>query len=156
MEFLLLDTSLGPIALGEEEGAITRLCLPGQPTPRLMSRETPLLKQGRQELLEYLAGERRDFDLPLHPRGTPFQRRVWQALEAIPYGQTRTYAQIAQAVDSPRGFRAVGMANHRNPIPIFIPCHRVVGSGGTLTGYAGGLELKKALLDLEGADLTEK
>ena len=81
---------------------------------------------------------------------------MWQALEAIPYGQTRTYAQIAQAVDSPRGFRAVGMANHRNPIPIFIPCHRVVGSGGTLTGYAGGLELKKALLDLEGADLTEK
>ncbi|RHR06829.1 methylated-DNA--[protein]-cysteine S-methyltransferase [Pseudoflavonifractor sp. AF19-9AC] len=156
MEFLLFDTSLGPIALGEEEGAITRLWLPGQPTPRLMSRETPLLKQGRQELLEYLAGERRDFDLPLHPRGTPFQRRVWQALEAIPYGQTRTYAQIAQAVDSPRGFRAVGMANHRNPIPIFIPCHRVVGSGGTLTGYAGGLELKKALLDLEGADLTEK
>ena len=156
MEFLLFDTSLGPIALGEEEGAITRLWLPGQPTPRLMSRETPLLKQGRQELLEYLAGERRDFDLPLHPRGTPFQRRVWQALEAIPYGQTRTYAQIAQAVDSPRGFRAVGMANHRNPIPIFIPCHRVVGSGGTLTGYAGGLALKKALLELEGVDLTEK
>ena len=156
MEFLLFDTPLGPMALGGEEGTITRLWLPGQPTPRLMSRETPLLSRGRQELLEYLDGERRDFDLPLHPKGTPFQFRVWSALRDIPYGQTRTYTQIARAVESPRGFRAVGMANHHNPIPILIPCHRVVGSGGTLTGYAGGLELKKALLDLEGADLTEK
>ena len=155
MEFLLFDTPLGPMALGEE-GAVTRLWLPGQPTPRLVSRETPLLRRGRQELLEYLAGERQSFDLPLCPRGTPFQRRVWSALGDIPYGQTRTYAQIARAVDSPRGFRAVGMANNHNPIPILIPCHRVVGSGGALTGYAGGLELKRALLKLEGADLTEK
>lgn len=156
MDILRFDTPLGPMALEEEEGAITRLWLPGQPVPPSAGRETPLLCRGRQELLEYLAGERRDFDLPLHPRGTPFQRRVWQALGDIPYGQTRTYAQIARAVDSPRGFRAVGMANHRNPIPILIPCHRVVGSGGTLTGYAGGLEMKKALLALEGADFTEK
>lgn len=156
MDILRFDTPLGPMALEEEEGAITRLWLPGQPVPPSPGRETPLLCRGRQELLEYLAGERRDFDLPLHPRGTPFQRRVWQALGDIPYGQTRTYAQIAQVVDSPRGFRAVGMANHHNPIPILIPCHRVVGSGGTLTGYAGGLELKKALLALEGADFTEK
>lgn len=156
MDILRFDTPLGPMALEEEEGAITRLWLPGQPVPPSPGRETPLLCRGRQELLEYLAGERRDFDLPLHPRGTPFQRRVWQALGDIPYGQTRTYAQIARAVDSPRGFRAVGMANHRNPIPILIPCHRVVGSGGALTGYAGGLELKKALLALEGADFTEK
>lgn len=156
MDILRFDTPLGPMALEEEEGAITRLWLPGQPVPPSPGRETPLLCRGRQELLEYLAGERRDFDLPLHPRGTPFQRRVWQVLGDIPYGQTRTYAQIARAVDSPRGFRAVGMANHRNPIPILIPCHRVVGSGGALTGYAGGLELKKALLALEGADFTEK
>lgn len=156
MDILLFDTPLGPMALEEEEGAITRLWLPGQPVPPSPGRETPLLCRGRQELWEYLAGERRDFDLPLHPRGTPFQRRVWQVLGDIPYGQTRTYAQIARAVDSPRGFRAVGMANHRNPIPILIPCHRVVGSGGALTGYAGGLELKKALLALEGADFTEK
>ena len=156
MEFLLFDTPLGPMALGEEEGAIVRLYLPGQPTPRLMSRETPLLGRGRRELLEYLAGERRDFDLPLSPRGTPFQLRVWRALRDIPWGQTRTYRDIALAVDCPRGFRAVGMANHRNPIPILIPCHRVVGSGGTLTGYAGGLALKRALLKLEGLDFTEK
>lgn len=156
MDILRFDTPLGPMALEEEEGAITRLWLPGQPVPPSPGRETPLLCRGRQELWEYLAGERRDFDLPLHPRGTPFQRRVWQVLGDIPYGQTRTYAQIARAVDSPRGFRAVGMANHRNPIPILIPCHRVVGSGGALTGYAGGLELKKALLALEGADFTEK
>lgn len=156
MDILRFDTPLGLMALEEEGGAITRLWLPGQPVPPSPGRETPLLCRGRQELLEYLAGERRDFDLPLHPRGTPFQRRVWQALGDIPYGQTRTYAQIARAVDSPRGFRAVGMANHRNPIPILIPCHRVVGSGGALTGYAGGLELKKALLALEGADFTEK
>ena len=156
MDILRFDTPLGPMALEEEGGTIVRLHLPGQPVPPSPGRETPLLCRGRQELLEYLAGERRDFDLPLHPRGTPFQRRVWQVLGDIPYGQTRTYAQIARAVDSPRGFRAVGMANHRNPIPILIPCHRVVGSGGTLTGYAGGLELKKALLALEGADFTEK
>ena len=156
MEFLLFDTPLGPMALEGEEGAVTRLYLPGQPTPRLMSRETPLLGRGRRELLEYLAGERRDFGLPLHPKGTPFQLRVWQALGDIPYGQTRTYAQIARAVESPRGFRAVGMANHHNPIPILIPCHRVVGSGGALTGYAGGLELKAALLRLEGLNFTEK
>ena len=156
MDFLLFDTPLGPMALGEEEGAVVRLYLPGQPTPRLMSRETPLLGRGRRELLEYLSGERRDFDLPLSPRGTPFQLRVWRALRDIPWGQTRTYRDIALAVDCPRGFRAVGMANHHNPIPILIPCHRVVGSGGALTGYAGGLELKRALLKLEGLDFTEK
>ena len=156
MDFLLFDTPLGPMALGEEEGAVVRLYLPGQPTPRLMSRETPLLGRGRRELLEYLSGERRDFDLPLSPRGTPFQLRVWRALRDIPWGQTRTYRDIALAVDCPRGFRAVGMANHHNPIPILIPCHRVVGSGGTLTGYAGGLALKRALLKLEGLDFTEK
>ena len=156
MEFLLFDTPLGSMALGEEEGAITRLWLPGRPTPRMASRETALLGRGREELLEYLAGERRSFDLPLAPRGTPFQLRVWQALEDIPWGQTRTYRDVALAVDCPRGFRAVGMANHHNPIPIFIPCHRVVGADGSLTGYAGGLELKKALLGLEGLDFTQK
>ena len=154
MEFLLFDTPLGSMALGEEEGAIIRLWLPGQPTPRLMSRETPLLGRGRQELLEYLSGERRDFDLPLQPKGTPFQLRVWNALRDIPYGQTRTYAQIAQAVESPRGFRAVGMANHHNPIPILIPCHRVVGADGSLTGYAGGVERKQRLLTHEGVDVS--
>ena len=151
MEVYLFDTPLGPMALGEEAGAVKRLYLPGRPMPRTASRPTSLLERGREELLEYLAGERQSFDLPLAPGGTPFQRRVWEALTAIPYGQTRTYRDIALAVDCPRGFRAVGMANHRNPIPILIPCHRVVGADGTLTGYAGGLELKGRLLELEGA-----
>lgn len=150
MDFYQFSTPLGPMALAGEGEAITHLYLPGRPTPRLVSHPTPLLLEGEGQLLEYLGGQRKVFDLPLNPQGTPFQRRVWQALEAIPWGETRTYRDIALAVDSPRGFRAVGMANHYNPIPIFIPCHRVVGADGSLTGYAGGVELKKALLSLEG------
>ena len=150
MEFYCFDTPLGPMALEEEDGALRRVYLPGRPMPRLTSRPTPLLERGREQLLEYLAGERKRFGLPLDPAGTPFQRRVWRALEEIPYGEVRSYRELAQAVDSPRGFRAVGMANHRNPLPILIPCHRVVGADGSLTGYAGGLELKEQLLELEG------
>ena len=151
MELYLFPTPLGEMGLGEEEGAIIALYLPGCPVPRLISRPTPLLEEGRRQLLEYLAGERQTFDLPLAPAGTPFQRAVWQALQTIPYGQTRSYGDIARQIGRPKAFRAVGMANHENPIPIFIPCHRVVGSDGSLTGYAGGLELKKALLGLEGS-----
>lgn len=150
MDFYRFDTPLGPMALASEEEAIVRLYLPNTPTPRLMSRETPLLSQGRDQLLEYMAGRRKAFDLPLAPQGTPFQQRVWAALRDIPYGQTRSYREIAQAVDCPKGFRAVGLANNRNPIPIFIPCHRVLGADGFLTGYAGGLKLKQALLSIEG------
>jgi methylated-DNA-[protein]-cysteine S-methyltransferase len=151
MELYLFSTPLWETGLGEKEGAITALYLPGRPVPRLISRPTPLLEEGRRQLLEYLAGERQIFDLPLAPAGTPFQRAVWQALQTIPYGQTRSYGDIARQIGRPKAFRAVGMANHENPIPIFIPCHRVVGSDGSLTGYAGGLELKKALLGLEGS-----
>lgn len=150
MDFISFDTPLGPMALAEEAGALCRLYLPGSPTPRLMPHATPLLKEGQRQLLEYLSGRRQRFEVPLAPQGTPFQQKVWAALCEIPWGQTRSYADIARAVDCPRGFRAVGMANHRNPLPIFIPCHRVVGSGGALTGYAGGLELKRALLAIEG------
>jgi len=150
VEFDLFDTPLGQMGLGSEDGEhISRLYLPNTPTPRLMPHATPLLEEGRRQLLEYLNGQRQAFDLPLAPQGTPFQQTVWTALQAIPYGQTRTYKDIALAVDCPKGYRAVGMANHRNPIPIFIPCHRVVGSDRSLTGYAGGLELKQALLVLE-------
>lgn len=149
MEFLSFSTPLGEMALGEEDGAIVRLYLPNAPTPRLMSHETPLLTEGRRQVLEYLAGERRAFDLPIAPQGTPFQKKVWAALRDIPYGQTRTYRDIAIAAGCPRGFRAVGMACNRNPIPIIIPCHRVIGAGGALTGYAGGTQLKQALLNME-------
>lgn len=149
MEFLSFVTPFGEMALGEEAGAIVRLYLPNSPTPRLMPHETPLLTEGRRQVLEYLAGERRAFDLPIAPQGTPFQKKVWDALRDIPYGHTRTYRDIAIAAGCPRGFRAVGMACNRNPIPIIIPCHRVVGAGGALTGYAGGTQLKQALLNLE-------
>ncbi len=103
------------------------------------------------ELQEYFAGKRRRFSTPLDLRGTDFQLRCWRALVEIPYGKTITYAELAKRVGSPRGFRAVGMANHDNPVAIIVPCHRVMASNGSLGGYGGGLELKRALLELEGA-----
>lgn len=102
-----------------------------------------------RQLREYAEGRRKVFDLPLNPIGTPFQRKVWQALLAIPYGETRTYGQIAQAIGMPKASRAVGGACNRNPIGIIIPCHRVIGSNGKLTGYYGGLEFKELLLEHE-------
>jgi methylated-DNA-[protein]-cysteine S-methyltransferase len=111
----------------------------------------PPLPETRRQLAEYLAGERRAFDLPLAPRGTDFERRVWEALLAIPYGETRSYLEIAGAIGRPAACRAVGRANGRNPIAVVIPCHRVIGSDGSLTGYGGGLPLKRFLLDLENS-----
>ena len=104
-----------------------------------------------RELNEYFAGGRRKFTFPLDLRGTPFQVRCWRALLEIPYGETRTYADIARAVGCPNGYRAVGLANNRNPIAIVVPCHRVIASDGTLCGYGGGLDVKRKLLELEGA-----
>lgn len=101
------------------------------------------------QLTEYFAGRRREFDLPLSPAGTAFQQKVWQALQQIPYGETRSYGQVAEAVGNPKASRAVGMANHQNPIPILIPCHRVIGADGKLVGYGGGLNIKETLLCLE-------
>lgn len=107
-----------------------------------------------REMGEYFAGERTQFSFPLDLRGTDFQKRCWRALLEIPYGETRSYADIARAVGSPRGFRAVGLANNRNPIAIVVPCHRVLASDGTLCGYGGGLELKEFLLKLESKAKT--
>ena len=104
-----------------------------------------------RELKEYFAGKRRDFTIPLDLQGTEFQKKCWRALLKIPYGKTRTYADIARSVGCPQGFRAVGMANHDNPVPIIVPCHRVLASGGKLGGYGGGLDVKRKLLELEGA-----
>lgn len=111
----------------------------------------PVLLQAERELEEYFAGRRTTFSVPLSMQGTPFQMAVWEALRAIPYGETRTYASLARQIGHPRACRAVGMANHVNPLPILVPCHRVVGADGRLTGYAGGLNVKKFLLKLEGA-----
>ncbi|MGP4000261.1 methylated-DNA--[protein]-cysteine S-methyltransferase [Streptomyces sp. 8N706] len=105
--------------------------------------------EAAQQVEAYFAGELTDFALPLHLEGTPFQRRVWSALRAIPYGATITYGQLAERLGNPSASRAVGLANGRNPIGIIVPCHRVVGAGGSLTGYGGGLDRKRRLLDLE-------
>jgi methylated-DNA-[protein]-cysteine S-methyltransferase len=109
----------------------------------------PILREARRQLDAYFAGDLQDFHLPLDLKGTPFQIRVWQALLEIPYGETRSYAEQARVVGSPDAVRAVGAANGRNPIPIVVPCHRVIGSNGKLTGFGGGLPLKRWLLDLE-------
>ena len=113
--------------------------------------ETPLLKKGFQQIQEYWTGHRVIFTLPLAPGGSDFEREVWETVIRIPYGETRSYRQIAEAVGNPAACRAVGMANHCNPIPFVIPCHRVVGTNGSLTGYAGGLEMKRKLLAAEEA-----
>ena len=110
-----------------------------------------LLREAARQLSAYFAGELREFRLALDMQGTEFQRRVWRELEFIPYGETRNYSQIAEAIGAPRAVRAVGAANGANPIAIVVPCHRVIGSGGRLVGYGGGLPLKKRLLELEGA-----
>ncbi len=143
-----IGSPVGDLTLTEEEGALTglyfgRLSRPGEAGP------TALLEEAARQLREYFAGQRREFDLPLCLRGTAFQMQVWQALQAIPYGEVRTYGEIARAIGKPKACRAVGMANHHNPISIIVPCHRVVGAGGSLTGYGGGLENKRFLLDLE-------
>ncbi|WP_445357558.1 methylated-DNA--[protein]-cysteine S-methyltransferase [Microbulbifer sp. ANSA002] len=109
-----------------------------------------------QQLREYIAGQRKSFDLPLAPKGTEFQRRVWDALLQIPFGETRSYSQQAQWLGQPRAIRAVARANGANPIAIVIPCHRVIGANGSLTGYAGGLSLKARLLSLEGANFVQQ
>ena len=149
MEFWMFDTPVGTMAVGEESGALVRLWLPNQPFPRLMPHKTPLLERAEEQILEYLNGRRQVFDLPLSPVGTQFQLKVWNALLDIPYGGSESYGALANRIGCPGGARAVGLANRNNPLPILIPCHRVVGAKGTLTGYAGGLELKQALLSLE-------
>jgi methylated-DNA-[protein]-cysteine S-methyltransferase len=113
--------------------------------------QAAVIRRASQQLREYFAGLRRQFDLPLDAPGTAFQKKVWGYLETIPYGETRSYAQVAEAIGAPTAVRAVGAANGANPIAIVVPCHRVVGADGRLTGYGGGLPLKRRLLELEGA-----
>lgn len=145
------ETAIGYVGVAVDGDHIIKLSLPHEPLEitGAVNRQTPLLRQVFRQLQEYLARQRKVFELPIAPAGTDFMRAVWDELVAIPYGETRTYAEIAAAVGAPRACRAVGQANHRNPIPIIIPCHRVIGSGGSLVGYGGGLELKRRLLALE-------
>ena len=146
---MMLATEVGEIWLCEEDGALARISLPGEAAPEGETRQTPLLIRAAAQLTEYFMGRRASFDLPLAPEGTEFQRAVWTALTAIPMGETRSYGDIARAVGRPKASRAVGAANHRNPLPIVIPCHRVIGANGAMVGYGGGLKLKEALLGLE-------
>jgi methylated-DNA-[protein]-cysteine S-methyltransferase len=141
-----VDTPIGTVWLARDELGLSGVAFAG---PARAASSDALLREATDQLLAYFAREREEFELPLSPRGTEFQRRVWKAVLAIPYGTTTTYSALAASLGSPEAFRAVGAANGRNPLPIVVPCHRVVGSGGALTGYGGGLERKRALLDLE-------
>ncbi len=145
------NTPLGRIGIEENGKAVVRLYLPGSlpDGAPAAETETPLLREAFRQLQEYADGKRRDFDLPLEPSGTPFLEKVWEELLHIPYGKTASYKEIAERVGSPKAFRAVGQANHRNPIAIFIPCHRVIAADGSLGGYGGGLDMKRRLLELE-------
>ena len=140
------DTYAGKIGIAEEDGAITDIVFKTIDCP---VEETELIRETKRQLDEYFAGKRKDFDVPTRLNGTEFQKRVWLALRDIPYGKTASYKDIAAAVGCPKGYRAVGMANNRNPISIIYPCHRVVGSDGSLTGYGGELDVKAKLLELE-------
>jgi methylated-DNA-[protein]-cysteine S-methyltransferase len=134
----------------EDGVGITKLNLTNQPVIDYGEmRETPLLRRAAKQLEEYLSCKRKEFDLPLHPKGTEFQKKVWDALGCIPYGEKWSYKKVAEAINKPTAARAVGMANNKNPIMIVIPCHRVIGSNGKLVGYAGGLALKETLLAIE-------
>jgi methylated-DNA-[protein]-cysteine S-methyltransferase len=156
----VIDTPVGPLTIVAEAGQICCLYMSlqrhrpddaelGEPDRR--GREAEPFRAAADQLDAYFAGELTRFDLPLAPRGSEFQQRVWAALQEIPYGGTESYGELAQRIGSPGGARAVGLANGKNPIGIIIPCHRVVGADGALTGYGGGIERKKQLLDLEQA-----
>lgn len=145
------ETKLGTMGIAEADGKITHLFFDGEvfPEKEYEKKETPVLAEAGKQLWEYFDGKRREFDLPLAPAGTEFMLRVWKALQEIPYGETRSYKEIAAAAGNSKACRAVGMANNRNPIAIVIPCHRVIGANGDLVGYGGGLDKKIFLLELE-------
>ncbi len=137
----------GQLKIGYQDGAVTLLIRTDEPVRD--EGRTALTDLVFQQVTEYLEGRRREFDFPCLLRGTEFQKKVWRALRAIPYGETRTYGEIAAAVGNPKAARAVGMANHQNKILIAVPCHRVIGADGGLVGYGSGLDMKEALLRLE-------
>lgn len=144
------QTPAGRIGIAESGGVITNLLFEHYPVPDgAESGDSELLREAFRQLQAYFQGGLREFDLPLDPRGAPFMREVWRHVAAVPYGRTASYRDVAVAAGNPKAVRAVGMANRLNPVPVFIPCHRIIGSDGKLTGYRGGLPLKERLLDLE-------
>ena len=148
--FYLYCNFLCKLGIAEEDGNICRVFFDTGKTPDGFDKaETPLIKKAAAQFDEYFNCKRKVFDLPLKLNGTDFQIDVWKALQTIPFGETRSYGEIARLIGNPKAVRAVGMANNRNPIVIIVPCHRVIGHDGGLTGYGGGLELKRRLLELE-------
>ncbi|NED98832.1 methylated-DNA--[protein]-cysteine S-methyltransferase [Phytoactinopolyspora halotolerans] len=153
------DSPVGPLLLTADDGGLTGLYMeerrhgPHDVDPSWVRDDRPFDSTVRQ-LDAYFAGDLKEFELPLNAAGTPFQREVWAALRSIPYGEVRSYREIAEQIGHPTAFRAVGMANGRNPISIIVPCHRVIGTSGALTGYGGGVERKRALLDFEAGRST--
>ena len=156
-----IESPVGPLTLVARDGALVGLYMHEQrhrPAPETFGHrddDAEPFAAARAQLAEYFAGTRREFDLPLAPSGTPFQERVWAALREIPYGETTSYGELAEHIGSPGAARAVGLANGRNPIGIVVPCHRVVGSTGALTGYGGGIETKRKLLAAERGDVPD-
>lgn len=149
------ETKIGSIGIADNgigggDAAITHLYFAGQEAPdTYCEKETPIIKLAGMQLFQYMDGKRKKFELPYEMAGTVFEKTVWNTLLTIPYGETRSYKEIAEQLGNPKACRAVGRANSQNPIGIFVPCHRVIGASGKLTGFAGGLDAKKALLALE-------
>ena len=143
-----VDTPVGPLGLVASERGLRRILWPGESGA---GGDEQVLAAAARQLREYFAGTRRTFDLPLELEGTDFQRRAWLALPGIPYGETRSYGEQARRLGVPRAARAIGAANGANPLPIVLPCHRLVGADGSLTGFGGGLDVKRWLLEHEGA-----
>jgi methylated-DNA-[protein]-cysteine S-methyltransferase len=151
---ITIPSPFGPLRLHARGEDLVGLYLPDSEAPGAQPRETAVLARAAAQVAEYFAGTRCEFDLSLEPEGTAFQRRVWRALLAIPFGTTRSYGEIARAIGRPAASRAVGAANGKNPIAIIVPCHRVIGASGDLTGYGGGLPIKRWLLDHERAPIA--
>ncbi|MCC0781983.1 methylated-DNA--[protein]-cysteine S-methyltransferase [Clostridioides sp. ES-S-0108-01] len=145
------ETKIGKIGIAEKNNYITNLFFgtSGLDSERYLAKETKIIKEASKQLKEYLDGDRKEFDLPLQLSGGEFSKKVWNELCKIPYGETKTYIELANIINNPKSYRAVGMANSKNPISIFIPCHRLVGSNGSLRGYLGGIKIKEYLLKLE-------
>ena len=143
----IYNTIIGPIEIIEEDGYIINLGFNQNSNAEVQ--ETVLIKETYKQITQYLQGHRKEFNIPIKMQGTDLQKSVWTELTKIPYGETRTYKQIAENVGNPKACRAVGMANHNNPIAIIVPCHRVIGANNKLVGYAGGLDIKGKLLEIE-------
>ena len=149
--FTILDSPIGPLSVAKNErGEVTEIHFAAK-TKNDWRRDDSAFDDVATQLREYFAGKRRAFDLPLAPSGTPFQLSVWNVLRKIPYGRTLSYLDVANAIGKPAACRAVGAANGANPLPIVVPCHRVIGANGSLTGFGGGIDVKRRLLALEGA-----